>query len=129
MIESRLVNTWPIRRARVIALAVGSMPCDVLTRMGSPNRIRSRASALLMPDWVMFIRSAARVTRHSSTSTSKQVNRCGSIFLAFGRSEEHTTELQSLMRISYAAFCLEEEITPKAQTDRKASALNTEHAS
>src|SRR3546814_8770244 len=26
--------------------------------------------------------------------------------LAFGRSEEHTSELQSLMRISYAVFCL-----------------------
>src|SRR3546814_20664456 len=28
------------------------------------------------------------------------------IFLAFERSEEHTSELQSLMRISYAVFCL-----------------------
>src|SRR3546814_9355930 len=26
--------------------------------------------------------------------------------LAHGRSEEHTSELQSLMRISYAVFCL-----------------------
>src|SRR3546814_8482028 len=26
--------------------------------------------------------------------------------LAYGRSEEHTSELQSLMRISYAVFCL-----------------------
>src|SRR3546814_4400220 len=26
--------------------------------------------------------------------------------LQFGRSEEHTSELQSLMRISYAVFCL-----------------------
>src|SRR3546814_6400970 len=26
--------------------------------------------------------------------------------LHFGRSEEHTSELQSLMRISYAVFCL-----------------------
>src|SRR3546814_3955444 len=28
------------------------------------------------------------------------------LFAAFGRSEEHTSELQSLMRISYAVFCL-----------------------
>src|SRR3546814_8115854 len=27
--------------------------------------------------------------------------------LAHGRSEEHTSELQSLMRISYAGFCLQ----------------------
>src|SRR3546814_8115408 len=30
----------------------------------------------------------------------------GSTVLAIGRSEEHTSELQSLMRISYAVFCL-----------------------
>src|SRR3546814_494092 len=30
----------------------------------------------------------------------------GTIFLAGPRSEEHTSELQSLMRISYAGFCL-----------------------
>src|SRR3546814_1162831 len=29
------------------------------------------------------------------------------------RSEEHTSELQSLMRISYAAFCLKKKITPQ----------------
>src|SRR3546814_7281039 len=28
------------------------------------------------------------------------------IFRSFARSEEHTSELQSLMRISYAVFCL-----------------------
>src|SRR3546814_1778644 len=28
------------------------------------------------------------------------------VYAAFGRSEEHTSELQSLMRISYAVFCL-----------------------
>src|SRR3546814_7862255 len=30
-----------------------------------------------------------------------------------GRSEEHTSELQSLMRISYAVFCLNKKITKK----------------
>src|SRR3546814_7069909 len=29
------------------------------------------------------------------------------------RSEEHTSELQSLMRISYAVFCLQKKITQK----------------
>src|SRR3546814_8648967 len=28
------------------------------------------------------------------------------VFCSYGRSEEHTSELQSLMRISYAVFCL-----------------------
>src|SRR3546814_5398924 len=30
----------------------------------------------------------------------------------FGRSEEHTSELQSLMRISYAVFCLKKKNKP-----------------
>src|SRR3546814_10574723 len=33
------------------------------------------------------------------------------------RSEEHTTELQSLMRISYAAFCLKKKIKNKPNTE------------
>src|SRR3546814_9007153 len=33
-----------------------------------------------------------------------------------GRSEEHTSELQSLMRISYAVFCLKKHTTSKHQT-------------
>src|SRR3546814_2852607 len=32
-------------------------------------------------------------------------------FTAFVRSEEHTSELQSLMRISYAVFCLKKKNT------------------
>src|SRR3546814_4907947 len=32
------------------------------------------------------------------------ITECGGV--ALGRSEEHTSELQSLMRISYAVFCL-----------------------
>src|SRR3546814_3051632 len=35
-----------------------------------------------------------------------------------GRSEEHTSELQSLMRISYAVFCLKKKKT-KSNTDDK----------
>src|SRR3546814_7328695 len=31
---------------------------------------------------------------------------CASVASRVGRSEEHTSELQSLMRISYAVFCL-----------------------
>src|SRR3546814_3880320 len=31
----------------------------------------------------------------------------------FARSEEHTSELQSLMRISYAVFCLKKKITER----------------
>src|SRR3546814_7440422 len=36
-----------------------------------------------------------------------------------GRSEEHTSELQSLMRISYAVFCLKKKTTTNHKTKRK----------
>src|SRR3546814_2792473 len=35
------------------------------------------------------------------------------------RSEEHTSELQSLMRISYAVFCLKKKKQPTETTDSK----------
>src|SRR3546814_1049723 len=35
------------------------------------------------------------------------------------RSEEHTSELQSLMRISYAVFCLKKKKTKRAQEKEK----------
>src|SRR3546814_6511238 len=34
------------------------------------------------------------------------------------RSEEHTSELQSLMRISYAVFCLKKKIAPRHQLEQ-----------
>src|SRR3546814_10007347 len=37
--------------------------------------------------------------------------RMGAHLLLLFRSEEHTSELQSLMRISYAVFCLKKKIT------------------
>src|SRR3546814_1486577 len=40
-----------------------------------------------------------------------EVVRLGLVEEAHGRSEEHTSELQSLMRISYAVFCLKKKKT------------------
>src|SRR3546814_6806770 len=37
------------------------------------------------------------------------------VVLGSGRSEEHTSELQSLMRISYAVFCLKKKKTHKLE--------------
>src|SRR3546814_2851852 len=49
-------------------------------------------------------------TRYRVTTNSGEKYSCyvtsTSGFVGFMRSEEHTSELQSLMRISYAVFCL-----------------------
>src|SRR3546814_10591848 len=42
------------------------------------------------------------------------------------RSEEHTSELQSLMRISYAVFCLKKNHTPNLQHASLSTILYTE---
>src|SRR3546814_10502159 len=40
-----------------------------------------------------------------------------------GRSEEHTSELQSLMRISYAVFCLKKKKTQNKQEKLRKTAI------
>src|SRR3546814_3947549 len=43
------------------------------------------------------------------------------------RSEEHTSELQSLMRISYAVFCLKKKNTHQLMIDSQHKLQNTHH--
>src|SRR3546814_1304840 len=54
--------------------------------------------------------------RRSSSNTSSSSRRTSRITCALMRSEEHTSELQSLMRISYAVFCLKKKTTNTPQT-------------
>src|SRR3546814_3899361 len=48
-----------------------------------------------------------------------------------GRSEEHTSELQSLMRISYAVFCLKKKTTlqpaTRSRDEQKTKEQHSEH--
>src|SRR3546814_7685427 len=50
--------------------------------------------------WHAADRHGRRWPLHRQPARNRQADRDG------GRSEEHTSELQSLMRISYAVFCL-----------------------
>src|SRR3546814_5377448 len=70
---------------------------------------RSTRTDTLFPYTTLF-RSAAQLFKpkqHHAAVASGQLE--AAIILSIqwgGRSEEHTSELQSLMRISYAVFCL-----------------------
>src|SRR3546814_7887260 len=62
--------------------------------------------------------SAATRAPHMDPASSGRRRRgaapsCEALVGAFERSEEHTSELQSLMRISYAVFCLKKKKTHK----------------
>src|SRR3546814_10110455 len=63
-------------------------------------------------------RTSRRVAKHLEHrgALGRQTScRPGNLTLVVARSEEHTSELQSLMRISYAVFCL----TKKNQNNRQ----------
>src|SRR3546814_7208029 len=54
--------------------------------------------------------------RRGAPSLSNNLTRMAVCSTHFKRSEEHTSELQSLMRISYAVFCLKKKRSQEAFT-------------
>src|SRR3546814_14129412 len=88
--------------------------CDVLFFFLMIRRPpRSTRTDTLFPYTTLFrsdssghrpARPAARRRREARRRGRRQIARHGRPMA--GRSEEHTSELQSLMRISYAVFCL-----------------------
>src|SRR3546814_9479602 len=72
---------------------------------------------------VPVVRDAARLADDLVVVGSEYGRDCLAAFTKPAeRSEEHTSELQSLMRISYAVFCLKKKKTQNSQT-----ILNKEH--
>src|SRR3546814_5976085 len=66
---------------------------------------RSTRTDTLFPYTTLF-RSRRRVSRGRGRRRGRGGQRCQCAAVQIFRSEEHTSELQSLMRISYAVFCL-----------------------
>src|SRR3546814_19335750 len=60
--------------------------------------------------------SLRRLLRHCPGAGPQRHARGCHHLCAARRSEEHTSELQSLMRISYAVFCLKKKTTPTKKT-------------
>src|SRR3546814_1411104 len=59
-------------------------------------------------------------SRNSELGVGRSIARGrGMMRMSTYRSEEHTSELQSLMRISYAVFCLKKKKQKKKITDRR----------
>src|SRR3546814_10532365 len=81
---------------------------------------RSTRTDTLFPYTTLFRSRRATPIPPSSSWKSRRCGRaCGSSPRAkrtYPRSEEHTSELQSLMRISYAVFCLKKKKQTKSNT-------------
>src|SRR3546814_1136271 len=92
---------------------------------GSRRRLRQRDPSVAIRPWHALRRSTTgphprRPGRGTRSSTG----------LPARRSEEHTSELQSLMRISYAVFCLKKKIksyTKRSQADTTPTKQKTYH--
>src|SRR3546814_9547035 len=93
------------------------LPSTKSDRYGAPKRWRSTSSC-------RSGRRATAITGFSSAMTSRircwfRAACCPSARTASRmRSEEHTSELQSLMRISYAVFCLKKKKQTKQKTNK-----------
>src|SRR3546814_8903404 len=88
--------------------------CSAASR---PNLIQNSIffSIHVSSTWVMAsdgsARGASLPSDVSGTPIILSLLHCWEIHVRTARSEEHTSELQSLMRISYAVFCLKKKIT------------------
>src|SRR3546814_10866501 len=74
-----------------------------------PGRARRRVLAVAGKESALPSAAGARLARppgaHASVGSQTSLLAFEKIFAGARRSEEHTSELQSLMRISYAVFC------------------------
>src|SRR3546814_5395513 len=72
--------------------------------ISQPTMTSEQASPVLVPHAAPL--AATALISASATAPAATWSRVHAPGSPVGRSEEHTSELQSLMRISYAVFCL-----------------------
>src|SRR3546814_5667839 len=88
-----VVRTWPLPDAVTASIVSNSPPTSV------------HASPVTAPTWSS--RSPIPWRNFRTPANSERLSGVTVTLSALPRSEEHTSELQSLMRISYAVFCLQ----------------------
>src|SRR3546814_2883259 len=77
----------------------------VIEKFGrAPDLLVNNAALFAEGEWTDL--SAAALAEMMQVNLSAPVMLAKTLVAASERSEEHTSELQSLMRISYAVFCL-----------------------
>src|SRR3546814_4507917 len=100
----------------VLAISVGTRSIVKATSLSdcisSPVAVTTMSAAISVPD-ASLIPVSVKVSIVSVTTEARPSR------IATNRSEEHTSELQSLMRISYAVFCLKKKKDQTTQSTKK----------
>src|SRR3546814_4511438 len=101
------------------------VPGNLIAAAPSNGCIQTRRSMMLKPlIWACAAASLAISGAALSHDAAKPSDaQIAHIAYTAGRSEEHTSELQSLMRISYAVFCL------KKKTNKHTTTIDNQHIS
>src|SRR3546814_6510542 len=90
----------------MLAVCQPSVPCLAATALMSADRNPCRPKTLTMMGGPIDTRKAPTAVNTLATQRPHARFEQNVIATVPMRSEEHTSELQSLMRISYAVFCL-----------------------
>src|SRR3546814_3075693 len=105
------------RRHTRCALVTGVQTCALPILTGAAVPIGNFAHPYLGGSSRMSSRLKSRIRTFAGLSSERIASPTQYTFsLGNPRSEEHTSELQSLMRISYAVFCLKKKIKTKITT-------------
>src|SRR3546814_5213198 len=98
----RLTHSFPTRRSSDLSLQLQTGWLDEIGAV--PDIAPDEASLAVNPKYALITVAIERARAGIAVATAAAVP--DPTLRAGFRSEEHTSELQSLMRISYAVFCL-----------------------
>src|SRR3546814_2016847 len=84
------------------------------------HRQKPQCGKIALP--ALRCRTISCLRRSRKDNERKCCDRCARNYWNDMRSEEHTSELQSLMRISYAVFCLKKKKTKRKDSYREQKA-------
>src|SRR3546814_6188823 len=113
--STRTDHSFPTRRSSVLSMehpglhAGIGISCGTVVAGNVGSRERFEYTVI-----GRAVNEAARLTELAKSRPGRALAAASAVHAA-GRSEEHTSELQSLMRNSYAVFCLKK----KNKTDNK----------
>src|SRR3546814_5095302 len=102
-------HSCPPRRSSALARLIGQNEVNAIRASDSrPNDVphRKAAEGFLFLPFDLLLRRGTATPGNESRDTDDDPASQGQLRIFRARSEEHTSELQSLMRISYSVFCL-----------------------